>query len=98
MSRSHRDQPGTGCAVAALGPEATRHGKEVRRAFSDSTVSLIDVMAKVSDGATDEARREDAIATIAAMLGAIVLSRVVEDPALSDRLLAVTRKRLMKPS
>jgi TetR/AcrR family transcriptional regulator, transcriptional repressor for nem operon len=96
VSRSHRDQPGSGCAVAAMGPEATRHGKEVRRAFSDSTVSLIGVMANACDGATDEARREEAIATISAMLGAVVLSRVVEDPTLSDRFLAVVRKRLMK--
>jgi TetR/AcrR family transcriptional regulator, transcriptional repressor for nem operon len=96
VSRSHRDRPGTGCAVAAMGPEATRHGKDVRRAFSDSTVSLINVMAKTCDGDTDAARREEAVATISAMLGAVVLSRVVEDPTLSDRILAVVRKRLMK--
>jgi TetR/AcrR family transcriptional repressor of nem operon len=97
VSRSHRDHPGTGCAVAAMGPEATRHGKHVRRAFSDSTAAIIDVLARASDGTTDDARREDAIATICAMLGAVVLSRVVEDQSLSDRILAVVRKRLMKP-
>src|SRR4051812_43463589 len=44
VSRSHRDNPGTGCAVAAMGPEAERHGESVRHAFSDSTVELIDRM------------------------------------------------------
>ena len=33
VSRSHRDNPGTGCALAAMGPDATRHGDAVRQAF-----------------------------------------------------------------
>jgi len=96
VSRSHRDQPGTGCALAAMGPEATRHGKSVRRAFSESTEALIDVMTRACEGETDEDRREEALATISIMLGAVVLARVVEDSTLSDRVLAVVRKRLMK--
>ena len=97
VSRSHRDQPGSGCAVAAMGPEATRHGKNIRRAFSDAIEALIDVMTHAGEGATEQVRQEEAIAAISAMLGAVLLARVVEDPALSDRILAVVRKRLMKP-
>ncbi len=97
VSRSHRDQPGSGCALAAMGPEATRHGKNIRRAFSDASEALIDVMTHAGEGATDQVRQEEAIAAISAMLGAVLLARVVEDPALSDRILAVVRKRLMKP-
>src|SRR4029077_1642406 len=29
VSRAHRDNPGTGCALAAMGPDATRHGQAV---------------------------------------------------------------------
>jgi TetR/AcrR family transcriptional repressor of nem operon len=79
-----------------MGPEATRHGKSVRRAFSESTEALIDVMTRACEGETDEDRREEALATISIMLGAVVLARVVEDSTLSDRVLAVVRKRLMK--
>jgi TetR/AcrR family transcriptional repressor of nem operon len=96
VSRSHRDNPGTGCALAAMGPDATRHGDAVRQAFSDSSVSMIDVMARACPGETEEARRDEAIAIIAAMIGSVVLSRVVEDRTLSDRILAVVRKRLLK--
>jgi TetR/AcrR family transcriptional repressor of nem operon len=98
VSRSHRDNPGTGCALAAMGPDANRHGEAVREAFSDSSVTMIDAMARACGGETEDARREEAIATIAAMLGAVVLSRVVEDKSLSDRILAVVRKRLLKPA
>jgi TetR/AcrR family transcriptional regulator, transcriptional repressor for nem operon len=96
VSRSHRDNPGTGCALAAMGPDAMRHGEPVRQAFSDSSIALIDVMARACPGETDDARRDEAIAIIAAMVGAVVLSRVVEDRTLSDRVLAVVRKRLLK--
>ena len=98
VSRAHRDQPGTGCAMAAMGPDATRHGKDVRRAFADATMAMIDVVADASAGETPESRRDEAIAVISSMVGAVVLSRIVEEPALSDRILAVVRKRLMKPA
>jgi TetR/AcrR family transcriptional regulator, transcriptional repressor for nem operon len=98
VSRAHRDRPGAGCAMAAIGPEATRHGKAVRRAFSDATVAMIDIIAAASAGETAEARRDEALAAVASMVGAIVVSRILEDPATSDRVLAVVRKRLMKPA
>src|SRR5215468_2541287 len=34
VSAEHRDEPGQGCALAALAPEATRHGRKVRRTFT----------------------------------------------------------------
>jgi TetR/AcrR family transcriptional repressor of nem operon len=98
VSRAHRDQPGTGCAMAAIGSDAIRQGKNVRRAFSDASVSMIDVIANASEGDTPEARRDEAIAVISSMLGAVVLSRIVEDQTLSDRILALVRKHLMKPA
>jgi len=84
--------------MAAMGPDATRHGKDVRRAFADATMAMIDVVASASAGETPEARRDEAIAAISSMVGAIVLSRIVEEQALSDRILAIVRKRLMKPA
>jgi TetR/AcrR family transcriptional repressor of nem operon len=84
--------------MAAMGTDATRHGKDVRRAFADATMAMIDVVADASAGETPESRRDEAIAVISSMVGAVVLSRMVEEPALSDRILAVVRKRLMKPA
>ena len=34
LTRRHRDDPGTGCALAALGPDMARHGSGVRRAVA----------------------------------------------------------------
>jgi TetR/AcrR family transcriptional regulator, transcriptional repressor for nem operon len=96
VSRAHRDDPGRGCAIAAMGPDSMRHGKKVRRAFSDGANRMIELVAAGCDGATDEARREQAIAAVSAMVGAIVLARAVEDRALSDRILLTVRRRLVK--
>jgi TetR/AcrR family transcriptional regulator, transcriptional repressor for nem operon len=96
VSRAHRDDPGRGCAIAAMGPDAMRHGKKVRRVFSDGIEAMIEIVAAACDGSTDEARRDEAIAAISAMVGAIVLARAVEDRALSDRVLLTVRRKLMK--
>jgi TetR/AcrR family transcriptional regulator, transcriptional repressor for nem operon len=95
VSRSHRDDPGHGCAVAAMGPDAMRHPRQVRRAFSDGITAMIETVAGACEGATEEARRDEAIAAIAAMVGAIVLARALEDRTLSDRVLLTVRRKLM---
>ena len=43
---------------------------------------------------TPRQRDDKALATIAALVGAIVLARAVNDPALSDDILRATKKRL----
>ena len=41
LSTRHRDDPGTGCFLAALGSEAARHGPGVRRTVSGSTALVV---------------------------------------------------------
>ena len=96
VSRAHRDHPQDGCAVAALASDARRHGRKVRRAMSDHVAALVDdLAAALEETATgDEGRRDAAIASMSAMVGAVVLARAVEDPALSDRILLTVRRRL----
>jgi hypothetical protein len=43
-------------------------------------------------------RRRKAIATTAAMIGALILARTVDDPALSDEILAATSLDLSEAS
>jgi TetR/AcrR family transcriptional regulator, transcriptional repressor for nem operon len=97
VSRIHRDDPSHGCAMAAIGPDARRHGRKVRRAFSEGAIRSIEIVAAACEGATADQRREQAIAVLAAMVGAIVIARAVEDRELSDRILLTVRRKLMKP-
>ena len=46
LSPHHRDDPGQGCAFAALGNDAARSGKIVRKAFAEGLAPLIDILAQ----------------------------------------------------
>ena len=87
LSGAHRDQPGTGCALAALGAEAARHEPPVRHALTDGLRAFIDLLGGVLPGRSKAARREKALATFAGMVGAVVLARAVDDPALGEEIL-----------
>ena len=91
LSTRHRDNPGAGCIVAAVGEEAARHGPAVRRAFTQGVGSLLDILARVMPGRSRAARRDKALATFASMVGAIVLARAVDDPELSVQILEAVR-------
>jgi TetR/AcrR family transcriptional repressor of nem operon len=90
LSPRHRDDPGTGCLFAALGSDAPRQPRAVRRAFTDGFRARVDALLKVVPGRSAAARREKALATMAGLVGALMLSRAVDDPALSDEILQST--------
>jgi TetR/AcrR family transcriptional repressor of nem operon len=94
LSTRHRDNPGAGCIVAAVGEEAARHGPPVRRAFTQGVRSLLDILARALPGKSRAARRDQALATFASMVGAIVLARAVDDPDLSAQILRAVRNSI----
>ena len=87
LTRSHRDNPGTGCVLAALGPDVSRQGPAVRRAVTDYVGSVVDLLVKLVPGKSKGARRQKAISTYATLVGAMVLARAVDDRALSQEIL-----------
>jgi len=90
LSPRHRDDPGTGCLFAALGSDAARQPRAVRRAFTDGYRARVDALLKLVPGRSAAARREKALATMAGLVGALMLSRAVDDPALSNEILQAT--------
>ena len=71
LSPRHRDDPGRGCAFAALGADAARSGKAVRDAFAEGLEPLIDILAEAVPGRSKAARRRKAVAAMAALVGAL---------------------------
>ena len=94
LSREHRDTPGQGCVVAALGGEIARQPQSVRAAFTEELKDGLALLAELMPGDDPARRREDAIAAFAAMAGALILARAVNDEPLSDRILEATAKRV----
>jgi TetR/AcrR family transcriptional repressor of nem operon len=94
LSRGHRDAPATGCMLPALAGEIARETAEVRRRFTDALETYLARLAEHIPAADDAARRDNALALLSGMVGALVLSRAVDDPALSDGALLATRRFL----
>ena len=85
LSQWHRDNPGDGCTMAALGAEVARSSPELKAAFEEGFEEII------SASAGD---REEAMFWLAAMIGGVVLARAVRDPRLSDEILESVRQKL----
>lgn len=93
LSKANRDAPETGCALVSLGPEAARHGGDLAAAFRAGLEELTAILEQASPVWS----REEALARIAQLVGTMVLARGVGDEALSDEIMAATRKALRLP-
>jgi TetR/AcrR family transcriptional regulator, transcriptional repressor for nem operon len=85
LSRQHRDNPGDGCTMAALGQEVARSAPELKAAFERGLEEIL---------SADAGDRKEAIFRTAARLGGVVLARAVHDPRLSDEILDSVRQKL----
>ena len=95
LTPRHRDDPGHGCAFAALSADAARCDRPVRSAFAQGLEALIEIVTKTVPGRSKAARRRRAVATVAELVGALILSRAVDDAALSDEILEAVKHNLM---
>ncbi len=97
LSVGHRDNRATCCLFSSVGTEAARGSAELRRRMTESVRFRIDHLSAEVKGETEEERRRAAIAAWSAMIGAMVLARIVDDEALSQEILAETRAALPLP-
>ncbi|MDF2118421.1 TetR/AcrR family transcriptional regulator [Roseiarcaceae bacterium H3SJ34-1] len=87
LSKAHRDRPGEGCVFAALAPDVARHDALLKKAFEAGMEKHLLLFDGLLSDAPDEATRNQSITMVSAMVGALVLSRAVENKALSQRIL-----------
>ena len=80
-----------GCPTAALGAETIRHTPAARAAMTAGLRQHIECLSRSAPGKSAAERRQAAIGSWAAMVGAIIMARVSDDSQLSDELLAQTR-------
>jgi len=87
----HRDDPGHGCAVPALGAEIARESPKTRKAFAAKLEQMIDMITDQVSGVPRKAARKQAVATLATMIGTLVLARIAGNGEFSDEILDVGR-------
>ncbi len=95
VSARHRDNPQSGCALTALAPDAARQNDGVRAVFGRAIRSYLAMLSGLVPGRTAAARRKRALATLSEMVGAVILARAADDPALSDEILEATLAHLL---
>jgi len=95
LSPKHRDDPGHGCAFAALSVDAGRCGAPVHEAFAEGIEPLIDIVSAAIASRSKVARRRKAVAAVAELVGALILARAVAGTALSDEILDAARRELL---
>jgi TetR/AcrR family transcriptional repressor of nem operon len=94
LSTAHRDSPGTGCATGALLSDFARASQGARSVMTERFKTGLTVAQDAVPEKTASDRRATAILLLCAMMGAISLSRAVDDPALSKEILDATKKKL----
>ncbi|MFB6416513.1 MULTISPECIES: TetR/AcrR family transcriptional regulator [Bradyrhizobium] len=91
LSTLHRDNPGTGCSIPALGAEIARESPKTRKAFAGKLDEMIELLADYIPNIPRKAARKQAIATLATMAGTMLLARVAGSSELSDEVLKAGR-------
>jgi TetR/AcrR family transcriptional repressor of nem operon len=92
LSAAHRDAPGTGCLIAALGGDISRQPKSVRDAFTEEFKETFEFLAGLTASDDNSISPDETLVAFASMAGALMLARAVTDEGLSARILtAATR-------
>ena len=92
LSPRHRDNPGAGCPLPTLSAELGQRGTP-----SPTTDSIVRRrLAMIEASLEGEDAGERAVLLLASLVGALQLSRSVQDEALSQRILEATRKKLLE--
>jgi TetR/AcrR family transcriptional repressor of nem operon len=96
VTPTHRDDIGTSCPLAANGSEIVRADVETRHLATEGFRSILEKAAPFMRAQPDQSQMEMAISLMTNMIGALTMSRMVDDPELSEQILKVTRRRIAK--
>ena len=91
LSTRHRDGVAEGCPTAALVADIRRQTPAARQAMAEGFGAQIDRMAAALSKTESPDVRREAVGILASLVGALVLARTIDDPALSAEILQDTR-------
>lgn len=83
LSEGHAAERAEGCPIVALGSDAARQGPEIKAAFEEGVRGHLDMIKAV----WGEGHADEAMIAFSTMVGAVLLSRIVNDEVLARQLL-----------
>lgn len=93
LSSEHRDTLATGCPLTSLGPEIARN-EGARRVTTARLKRAIESTSKHFKWQDESNPRANTMVMFSTVLGALLLSRIVDDEHLSDKFLETARQFL----
>ena len=87
LSAAHRDDPTFGCPIAALGSELVRQDPALRAEATRHLEEIVELIGAQLKRPSSPASRRKALSVLSTMVGALTLSRLVTDDAMSDAIL-----------
>ncbi|WP_456511937.1 TetR/AcrR family transcriptional regulator [Azospirillum argentinense] len=87
LSAGHREERTDGCPIVALGSDAARQGTHVKASFEAGIRTHLDILERLISETQGEEFKRKAMAILSLMVGALTLSRVVNDPSLAQAFL-----------
>jgi TetR/AcrR family transcriptional repressor of nem operon len=98
LSKEHSAERMDGCPVVALGSDAARQGVGVKAAFEAGIREYIRFISALAGEAGDDEPGSKAMAVLSTMVGAVLLSRAVNDDELSRQIMQAAADGVMKLS
>lgn len=97
LSRRHRDRRADGCMLAALGCDVLRRDDALRQRFGQGVQQHVKTLERAVHASPAHAGL-DPLAALSTMVGALLLSRLVDDDALSGQILDAASASLLGPN
>jgi len=94
VSTLHRDSASGGCPIAGMGSELARGNENTRAVAAQGFDEMVDVLAKRIRRRDADAAHSDAVFAMAAMIGAVTISRIITDPEASASVLQTVKQHL----
>src|SRR6266481_3029780 len=95
LGADHRDDPGEGCPIAALGAELARCDEKTRDAATQGLRDYIGVLTSHLDSLKPHEAQKRAMASFATMVGALILARIANDEKLSQAMLRSAQEMIL---
>lgn len=96
ISDLHRNSPGEGCLLAAVGADISRANTPVRKKVTEGVRQIIDFISSLIPGRSRKHARRKAMTTYATVVGSLVVARAVDDPDFASEILTAARESLLE--
>ena len=95
LSTEHREERMDGCPIVALGSDVARQGSDVKASFEAGIKAHLELLGRLIGETDGEEPSGKTMAILSTMVGAVVLSRAVNDERLSKQFLEAAGKGVL---